>query len=63
MDIHEREGDSGAGRIKRLYDRLAAIFRRLPPDRQQAFREHIDEQAKKEDDDGGNPEASDPRQR
>ncbi len=62
MDFHEREGDSGESRIKRLYDRLAAIFRRLPADRQQAFREHLDEQAKKENDDDGNPEKSDPRE-
>lgn len=43
-----------SGRVKRLYDRLASILRRLTPDRRQAAREYLDEQAEKENDDGRN---------
>ena len=44
MGSHDREEDLGKGRIRGLYDRLAAIVRGLPPDRQEAFAEYPDEQ-------------------
>jgi hypothetical protein len=47
----DREADTSKGRIKRLYDRLAAILRGLRPDRRKAFDEYLDEQ--KENDNGG----------
>jgi hypothetical protein len=40
----DNQPDSKEGRIKRLYDRLAAIVRGLPPERAEAFREHLSEQ-------------------
>ncbi len=36
-------------RIKAMLDRLAEILRGLPPDRQKAFREYLDEEIRKED--------------
>jgi hypothetical protein len=45
----DREANPGKGRIRRLYDRLAAIVRGLPPDRQEAFAEYLDEQIRDED--------------
>lgn len=40
-------------RVKELLDRLAAILRGLPADRQQAFREYLDEQIEQEESDNG----------
>jgi hypothetical protein len=49
-----------SGRVKRLYDRLASILRRLTPDRRQAAGEYLDEQAQQEEnDDGGRAEGGD----
>ena len=48
MVAHERTRDTGKGRVKRLYDRLASILRRLPPERRTAFAEYLDEQAEAE---------------
>lgn len=50
------------GRVKDLLDRLAAILRGLPADRQQAFREYLDEQIK-EADHGGDAAEGDRGQR
>ena len=46
-------------RIKELLDRLAELLRELPPDRQKAFQEYLDEQIEKEGDDGGDNQESD----
>jgi hypothetical protein len=49
--------------VRKLLDRLAEILRGLPPDRQEAFREYLDEQAEKENDDGGVTEEGDREKR
>ena len=60
MAADDREGHPRKGRLRRLYDRLAEILRGLPPDRREAFGEHLDEQVKKEEkDDGGSTEEGD----
>jgi hypothetical protein len=49
----DRAKHPSPGRIKRLLDRLAAILLGLPAERQQAFREYVDEQVTKEGSDDG----------
>jgi hypothetical protein len=61
MAAHDRKADPRKGRVKRLYDRLAAILWGLRPDRRQAFGEYLNEQEKK--DRGRNPPEGDPGQR
>ncbi len=39
MEAHDGKRDSEQGRLKRLYDKLASILRRLPQDRREAFGE------------------------
>jgi hypothetical protein len=51
------------GRVKELLDRLADVLRGLPPDRQQAFQEYLNEQIAKEADNGGDPAEEDPGDR
>lgn len=63
MEAHDRAGHSGEGGLRRLYDRLAAILRRLPPERRDAFQEYLDEQEKKEKTDGGDAAKGDPGKR
>ena len=58
MDAHDHQADTGQGRVRRLYDRLAAVLRRLSPNRRAAFREHWREQEQKEKDDDGGAEGS-----
>ncbi len=41
------------GRVKELLDQLAELLRRLPPDRQEAFREYLDDKIKMEEVDDG----------
>ena len=53
MEAHQREGNPSEGRIKQMLDDLAEILRSLPTDRQDAFREYLDERIKQEEDDGG----------
>lgn len=33
--------EAGHGRVRRLYDRLAALLKRLPQDRREAFADHL----------------------
>jgi hypothetical protein len=64
MAADDREEHPSPGRVRKLLDRLAEILRGLPPDRQEAFREYLDEQAEGEDDDdGGGAEEGDREQR
>jgi len=57
---HQPAAGERAGRIKRLYDRLAAILRGLPPDRLEAFHDHLqDTEASDDADDHRGPEAGD----
>jgi hypothetical protein len=51
VDTHERPERARKGRLKAIYDRLAAILKGLPPDRLEAFQDYVDEQAKKESND------------
>lgn len=48
MDTHGREQDPEEGRVRRLYDRLAELFRGLSPSRQQALQDWLDEQEEEE---------------
>ena len=48
MESDDRPEDPKAGRIKRLYDRLADILNGLGPERAEAFQEHLREQASHE---------------
>jgi hypothetical protein len=56
MAADDREKHRSPGRVRKLLDRLAEILRGLPPDRQEAFREYVDEQAEADDDGGGTEE-------
>jgi hypothetical protein len=61
MAANDDQEHSEEDRIKRLIDRLAEVLWGLPPDRQQAFREYLDERIKHEEaDDDGAPEATNP---
>jgi hypothetical protein len=52
METHDGSPDSEQSRVKRLYDELAAVLRRLSPERRKAFREYLrDEQEKEAADD------------
>jgi hypothetical protein len=42
VDAHDDPGNTQSGRVKRLYDRLATILRRLSPERCGAFSEHLE---------------------
>ena len=44
MEAHDGGPDSHKGRVRRLYDRLAAILRGLRPERLEALEEHLHEQ-------------------
>lgn len=51
MEPRNRYGNHEKGRVKRLLDRLAALLKRLPPDRQQAALDHLREQGKNDRED------------
>ena len=53
MDTHSSEPDPQAGRITRLYERLAKLVRALGPNRQEAFKEYLDGQESQATDDTG----------
>jgi hypothetical protein len=56
---HKRKRDPDeSGRVKRLYDELEALLRRLPEDRLEAFRDYLNAEIEKEQTNGGN--TSDP---
>ena len=62
MAADDRTEHPDEGRVKELLDRLAEILRSLPPDRQKAFREYLDEQIEREEaDDGRDAESDDSR--
>ncbi len=48
MAADDRAEHPDEGRVKEMLDRLAEILRSLPPDRQKAFREYLDEQIEHE---------------
>ena len=63
MDPHSREPDSEESSVESDYDDLEEAIRKLPPERQDAFEEMIDEQEAEEDetdDAGGATSPSDP---
>ena len=66
MDPHSSEPDSEESSVDKDYDDLEEAIRKLPPERQEAFEEMIDEQENEEtednetDDAGGSTPPSDP---
>lgn len=48
MAANDREEHPAEDGVKELLDRLADLLRSLPPDRQEAFREYLDDKIKQE---------------
>jgi hypothetical protein len=65
MAGNDHPEDSKAGRVRRLYDRLASILKGLPADRREAFQEHLrkqdehGEETNQADDDHGPAQSGD----
>jgi hypothetical protein len=60
METHDGERDTGKGRVRRLYDELTAVLRRLAPERREAFRKYLsDEQEQETTDDSRDAAAGD----
>jgi hypothetical protein len=62
MAPHERGTDTGQSRLKRLYDRLAALLHRIPPERRTAFTEYLDVQTDPTTSDDGRAAQEDDRE-
>ena len=63
MDPHSSESNSEESSVDKDYDDLEEALRKLPPERQEAFEEMIDEQETEEDETdeaGGSATPSDP---
>ena len=61
MPISSRKPDSEASRVDEDFDALEDALRELPPDRQEAFEDWLDEQAEEETPDAGRPATPDDR--
>ena len=48
MEAHDGNRDSEQSRLERLHDELAAILRRLPQDRRDAFKEYLSDEQEQE---------------
>jgi len=55
MEAHNGGPDSQEGRIRRLYDRLAAVLKGMRPERLEALEEHLNEQDEARENDQGRP--------
>jgi hypothetical protein len=44
METHDDQRDTRKSSLKRLYDRLASIVRRLPAERREALEDYLDDQ-------------------
>lgn len=53
MDAHSRKPNSEESSVAKDYDALEEVLRKLPADRNEAFRELIDEQEQDETEDAG----------
>lgn len=63
MAAHDHPEYSEKARVRGLFDQLAERLRELPADRQEAFREYLDEQIRKEENYGRDSAAGDQGQR